>query len=109
VPQLEALGDIAVLTGFGSQNKSSFGSWAFRHRKSQCPFGLGTFSKLVYSGGVENLARPSWYRVVVLHGIARVLEEGVIINTRYLYGKQAGANNRDIVLIRIPLFEGYSR
>jgi hypothetical protein len=47
--------------------------------------------------------------VVVLYGIARVLKEGVVINTKYLYIKQAGANNGDVMLIRIPLFEGYSR
>jgi hypothetical protein len=55
------------------------------------------------------LARRSWYRVVVLYRIARVLKEGVVINTKYLYIKQAGANNGDVMLIRIPLFEGYSR
>jgi hypothetical protein len=47
--------------------------------------------------------------VVVLHGIARVLGEGVVINTRYVYAKQAGAINGNVMLIEIPLFEGYSR
>jgi hypothetical protein len=55
------------------------------------------------------LARRSWYGVVVLHGIAKVLGEGVIINVRYLYDKQAGKNNRDVMLIGIPLFEGNLR
>lgn len=67
------------------------------------------FGKLVYSGGAMKLACRSWYGVVVLHEIGRVLEEGVVINTRYLYGTQAGANNGDVMLIGIPFFNGYSR
>ena len=106
MPRSEVLGNVAAFNrGFGSRNKS------LSVRGHLCPGNHSALSALVPSVHSFNLGElgvwlaGSHYRGVVLHGIAGVLEEGVLINTRYLYGKQAGEKNRDVRLIGLPLLD----